>query len=87
VKLLEQAGCEVEVPLQSCCGQPAYNAGDEKDAAALAKNMIAASSRSIMFVVAVRLVWAPWSRCTIPGFLQGDAAWSARADRAGRKNA
>lgn len=29
VKLLEDAGCEVEVPQsQTCCGQPAYNAGD-----------------------------------------------------------
>ncbi len=30
VKLLEDAGCMVEVPrAQSCCGQPAYNSGDE----------------------------------------------------------
>ena len=29
IKLLEQAGCEVSVPLQqTCCGQPAYNTGD-----------------------------------------------------------
>ena len=29
VKLLEDAGCTVEVPpLQICCGQPAYNSGD-----------------------------------------------------------
>jgi len=29
VKLLEEAGCTVEVPpLQVCCGQPAYNSGD-----------------------------------------------------------
>ena len=29
VKLLEEAGCTVEVPpLQTCCGQPAYNSGD-----------------------------------------------------------
>lgn len=29
VRLLEQAGCDVSVPLpQGCCGQPAYNAGD-----------------------------------------------------------
>ena len=26
VKLLEEAGCQVEVPAnQTCCGQPAYN--------------------------------------------------------------
>ena len=29
--LLEQAGCKVEVPeLQSCCGQPAFNSGDDE---------------------------------------------------------
>ena len=36
VKLLEQAGCSVEVPsAQTCCGQPAYNSGDKADAAAI----------------------------------------------------
>jgi len=29
IRLLEQAGCQVEVPrAQTCCGQPAYNSGD-----------------------------------------------------------
>ncbi len=28
VKLLQDAGCTVEVPSQTCCGQPAYNSGD-----------------------------------------------------------
>lgn len=29
IKLLEDAGCTVEVPAaQTCCGQPAYNSGD-----------------------------------------------------------
>ena len=29
MKLLERAGCAVEVPpTQTCCGQPAYNSGD-----------------------------------------------------------
>jgi len=41
VKLLEQAGCEVEVPLaQTCCGQPAYNNGDKKTAIQLAKQVV-----------------------------------------------
>lgn len=31
ISLLEQAGCEVEVPeVQSCCGQPAFNSGDDE---------------------------------------------------------
>jgi L-lactate dehydrogenase complex protein LldE len=37
VKLLEEAGCTVEVPrAQTCCGQPAYNSGDKADAKAIA---------------------------------------------------
>lgn len=43
VKLLEEAGCSVEVPAaQTCCGQPAYNSGDRADAAAIARQVIEA---------------------------------------------
>jgi L-lactate dehydrogenase complex protein LldE len=43
VKLLEDAGCDVVVPAaQTCCGQPAYNSGDSKDAASIARNVIRA---------------------------------------------
>lgn len=43
VKLLEDAGCTVEVPqVQTCCGQPAFNSGDKATAADLARNVIAA---------------------------------------------
>jgi L-lactate dehydrogenase complex protein LldE len=42
-KLLEQAGCTVEVPrAQTCCGQPAYNSGDRADAKAIALQVLAA---------------------------------------------
>ena len=41
VKLLEQAGCTVEVPrAQTCCGQPAYNSGDRADAKAIALQVL-----------------------------------------------
>jgi len=41
VKLLEDAGCVVSVPdAQTCCGQPAYNAGDRRDARAIAENVL-----------------------------------------------
>jgi len=41
IRLLEQAGCEVEVPpTQTCCGQPAYNAGDRATAQDLARAVI-----------------------------------------------
>ncbi|HIF10453.1 MAG TPA: (Fe-S)-binding protein [Sneathiellales bacterium] len=43
VKLLMDAGCDVHVPdAQTCCGQPAYNAGDRADAIGIAENVIAA---------------------------------------------
>jgi L-lactate dehydrogenase complex protein LldE len=41
IRLLEQAGCQVEVPLsQTCCGQPAYNAGDRQTARDLAVGIV-----------------------------------------------
>ena len=41
VKLLEAAGCTVEVPrAQTCCGQPAYNSGDRADAKAIALRVL-----------------------------------------------
>src|SRR5690606_3002474 len=43
IRLLEDAGCRVEVPdAQTCCGQPAYNSGDRADARELARQTIAA---------------------------------------------
>ncbi len=41
IKLLQDAGCEVDVPpRQTCCGQPAYNNGDKHNAIDLAHNTI-----------------------------------------------
>ena len=41
VRLLEREGCEVSVPaLQTCCGQPAYNSGDNVSAIAIARKVI-----------------------------------------------
>ncbi|MBL8703691.1 MAG: (Fe-S)-binding protein [Rhodospirillales bacterium] len=43
VKLLEDAGCTVEVPpTQVCCGQPSYNSGDRSDTRAIARNVFQA---------------------------------------------
>jgi L-lactate dehydrogenase complex protein LldE len=41
IRLLEEAGCQVEVPrAQTCCGQPAYNSGDRTTARDLARGII-----------------------------------------------
>ncbi len=42
VKLLEDAGCYVFVPSQTCCGQPAYNSGDRATTKDMARQTIAA---------------------------------------------
>jgi L-lactate dehydrogenase complex protein LldE len=42
VKLLEDAGCRVIVPSQTCCGQPAYNSGDRATTKQIARQVIAA---------------------------------------------
>ena len=45
VKLLEDAGCTVDVPeLQTCCGQPSHNSGDKASTRAIALQAIAAFS-------------------------------------------
>jgi L-lactate dehydrogenase complex protein LldE len=42
IQLLEEAGCQVDVPLpQTCCGQPAYNSGDKTSAQKIARQTIA----------------------------------------------
>lgn len=41
IKLLEDAGCRVEVPpVQTCCGQPAFNSGDRRTAQEIARQVI-----------------------------------------------
>ena len=57
VKLLEDAGCKVIVPDQTCCGQPAYNSGDRGTARRIASQVIAAF-RDCDYVV------APSGSCT-----------------------
>ena len=43
VKLLEEAGCRVEVPTaQTCCGQPAFNSGDRQSTKDIARPVLAA---------------------------------------------
>ncbi len=45
VRLLEDAGCQVDVPIaQTCCGQPGYNAGDQRVARDLALQWLPSGS-------------------------------------------
>ena len=79
VKLLEDAGCWVEVPrAQTCCGQPAYNSGDRADTQALARQTIAAFE-GFDYVVAPSGSCAAMIHEHYPALLAEDAAWAARA--------
>jgi L-lactate dehydrogenase complex protein LldE len=86
LKLLEDAGCIVDVPeAQTCCGQPAYNSGDSGDARQVAKGVIAAFEPCDYLV-------APSGSCTgmikkhYPGLFADDPAWRARAERLAEKS-
>ena len=76
--LLEAAGCEVEVPLaQTCCGQPAFNSGDGRDAAVIARGVIEAFAGFDHVVV-------PSGSCAgmvrhYPELFAADPAWGPRA--------
>ena len=79
VRLLEQAGCRVEVPAaQTCCGQPAYNSGDRADARAIAARVIEAFE-PFDYVVAPSGSCAGMIRLHYPALFAGDAAMEARA--------
>lgn len=85
VKLMQDAGCTVEVPeAQTCCGQPAYNSGDRKDTIAVARNVIEAFE-GYDYVVAPSGSCAGMIMKHYPELFAGDPAWAARAgDLAGR---
>lgn len=79
VKLLEASGCDVSVPTaQTCCGQPAYNSGATRDAAALARQTIAAFE-GFDYVVAPSGSCAGMLKLHYPELLKDDAAWWGRA--------
>ena len=85
IKLLEDAGCAVEVPeLQTCCGQPAYNSGDRRDAQAIARGVIDAFS-GYDYVVAPSGSCAGMIKEHYPKLFEGERAHHEAAKRlAGR---
>jgi len=80
VKLLEQAGCRVEVPMnQTCCGQPAYNSGARAETIAIARQVID-NFEGFDYVVAPSGSCAGMIREHYPRLFAADAAWGARAE-------
>jgi L-lactate dehydrogenase complex protein LldE len=85
VKLLEDAGCTVEVPrAQTCCGQPAYNSGDRADAMAIAARTMEAFE-GYDYVVAPSGSCAAMLREHYPALFTDDPGMAAKAaELAGR---
>ena len=80
IALLEAAGCLVEVPrAQTCCGQPAYNAGDRETAREIATGILTAFA-------AYDYIVAPSGSCTgmlskhLPHLFDDDPNLKGKAD-------
>lgn len=79
VKLLEDAGCTVEVPAnQTCCGQPGYNSGDYDAARALACQVIE-TFEHYDYIVGPSGSCMATIRHDYPVLFQDDPMWLPRA--------
>lgn len=78
LKLLDAAKCDVEVPkVQTCCGQPALNSGDEATTKRLAKQLIEVFE-GYDYVVAPSGSCASTIRCHYRELFVDDPDWRAR---------
>ncbi|MGB0571087.1 MAG: (Fe-S)-binding protein [Alphaproteobacteria bacterium] len=85
VKLMQDAGCTVEVPeAQTCCGQPAYNSGDRADTIAIARQVIAAFEE-FDYVVAPSGSCAGMISKHYSELLADDPDWADRATALGAR--
>jgi L-lactate dehydrogenase complex protein LldE len=84
VKLLEDAGCDVEVPAaQTCCAQPAWNSGDRADARAVAETVLKAFA-AVDYVVAPSGSCAGMIRLHYPELFAGTPLEAQARDVAAR---
>lgn len=80
VKLLEDAGCQVAVPMaQTCCGQPAWNSGDKADTRSLAEAVIK-EFETYDYVVAPSGSCAGMLKHHYPELFAGDKKWQPRVE-------
>jgi L-lactate dehydrogenase complex protein LldE len=79
IRLLQQIGCEVVIPkTQTCCGQPAFNSGDQDSAQQLAQQLIAVFEK-YPYVVVPSGSCAGMIKHHYPRLWAEDSAWHARA--------
>jgi L-lactate dehydrogenase complex protein LldE len=80
VRLLQAAGCSVDVPEGiTCCGQPAYNSGDSDTARDLARRVIEAYA-PYAYVVAPSGSCAGMLKLHYPALFAADAAMKTEAE-------
>ena len=85
VKLLEDAGCTVDVPVaQTCCGQPAYNSGDFGTTREIARQVIRAFE-PFDYVVAPSGSCAGMLKSHFHGLFEAEDPWRARATNLGTR--
>jgi L-lactate dehydrogenase complex protein LldE len=86
IKLLEQVGCQVDVPLnQTCCGQPTYNNGDLQSTRKIAQQVITLFEE-YDYVVAPSGSCLGMLKKHYPRlFTEYDGEWEIKAERFSRK--
>lgn len=77
-KLIEDSGCEVVVPSQTCCGQPAFNSGDRATARAIALQVIDAF-QGLDYVVAPSGSCAGMLKKHVPELFEGEPDLARRS--------
>jgi L-lactate dehydrogenase complex protein LldE len=85
LELLRAAGCDVEVPVaQTCCGQPAFNSGDDASTRKVARQVIEVFE-GFDYLVAPSGSCAATIRVHYPELFRDDPGWLARAQKLGAK--
>lgn len=80
VDVLRRLGCSVDFPrAQTCCGQPAFNAGLRADSRPLAEHMLRVFEAAEGDVVTPSGSCAHMLKHNYPELFAGDPAWLARA--------
>ena len=79
IKLLEDAGCQVHVPVaQTCCGLPAWNSGDRLDTREAAEEVIQ-NFEHFDFIITLSKPCTKMLKENYTEFFQDDPKWTERA--------
>jgi L-lactate dehydrogenase complex protein LldE len=80
VDIFQRLGIRVDFPReQTCCGQPAFNAGLRKDARAIAEHTIKVFEKTTGDIVTPSGSCAHMFRHNYPELFEGDSVWHPRA--------